>query len=161
MQGAPDPAAALVPGLTLCGDCRSRDAVLTSDPGERWERPLCFQCAEDEIERMCTPRETYEMIVRAREDPRYRPLPPPPVDLATADHSKLNALRAQWLAFESRMVDGARCWAMVATGRCVRAEAREGLCETHLAVGASVPGLGWLGDVPQGPIVARRGRSAA
>lgn len=43
--------AALVPGLTLCAACRDRDAVLTVDAGERWARPLCFDCAEDLIER--------------------------------------------------------------------------------------------------------------
>lgn len=150
-------------GLGLCVVCRVADAEATIDPGERWERRVCLGCADDEFEREVAREispKTVEMLRAHERTPRWW-LPAPRVDLATADYSKLNALRAQWVAFSTRPTEAARCWAVVATGRCVRAEAREGLCETHLAVGASVPGLGWLGDVPQGPIVARRGRSAA
>lgn len=157
--------AALVPGLTLCADCRTRDAELTVDPGERWARHICFDCLEDVIERenaVHIDRSAVNLIQRARREPA-RPLPVPITDWETADQSKLVRLRAQWRAYAGlgmRTLAGAsRCWAVLPTGvRCGRQEHEAGLCETHLYRGASVPGLGWAEDVPQGPIVARRGR---
>lgn len=154
--------AALTPGLTVCADCRSADAEVTVDPGERWARHVCLECADADLERANLSREMFELLTRARENPVYRPLPAPRVDLATADHSKLNALRAQWRAFERTLTDASRCWAILRDGsRCVRAEEVDGTCWTHHMQGCSVPGLGWRGGVPQGPILARRGRSAA
>lgn len=161
-------AASIQPGLTLCAACRSRDAVVTVDPDERWARPLCFDCVEDLLERenaLHIHRGAVELIQRAHREP-VRPLPAPLVDWETADHSKLLELRAQWRAYEAAAVrtlaGAARCWAIVADGsRCVRDEQEQGLCETHLVRGARVPGLGWRGDEPQGPVTVRRERVTA
>lgn len=161
----PHAASVLVAGVTPCADCRVHDAEVTVDPGERWARHVCLDCADDELERVearAIAPAFADVIRWANTDVKWRPLPVPPVDLATCDYTLLNARRAEWLAFSGQVREAARCWAVLRDGgRCVRLEAREGLCETHLAMGASVPGLGWAGGVPQGPIVARRGRSAA
>ena len=158
-------------GLTLCAACRTRDAELVEDPGERWQRPLCFECADDVLDRMNAHGENpagAELIVHAREEAVYRPLPTRLIDWETADHTKINELKAQWRAYQGRLgrpgtLAGApRCWAVLPSGsRCVRAEHEAGLCETHLYQGCRVPGLGWQGDEPRGPIVARRGKVAA
>ena len=163
-----DPAVAfaLEPGLTLCFACRARDAVLVEDPGERWQRPLCFECAEDVVDRLNAlgeNRAAAEMIVHAREEAVYRPLPTRLIDWETADHTRLLGLRAQWLAYRDGSpgtpTGAPRCWAVLPSGsRCVRAEHEAGLCETHLYQGCQIPGLGWDGDEPRGPIVGRRGR---
>lgn len=158
----------LVPGLTLCMDCRSEDAEVTVDPGERWQRHVCLGCADDELEREVA-RElhpaTVAVLRQAEKEPRWW-LPTPATDWETADRTKLNGLKAQWRAYEAenaRTLAGAsRCWAMRADGsRCVRDAVEAGVCETHQHMGCTVPGLGWLGDAPQGPLLARRGRSAA
>lgn len=139
--------------------------MLVEDPGERWARPLCFDCADDVIDRMNAHGEhpeAAEMILKAREEIVYRPLPAPRINWETADHTKLNALRAQWRAFEGTLTDASRCWAALPNGtQCVRREHEAGLCETHLIQGCDVPGLGWAGGEPRGRMVARRGRRAA
>ena len=159
---APKTDAALAPGLTVCADCRSADAVLTSDPGERWARHLCFDCAEDELDRLCTPREFHELLVRARSNPAFRPLPVPPLDWESCDWSKVEALRGSWVRFRERVRDLERCWALLpGGGRCVRRASAEGVCETHWRQGCTVPGLGWSGETPQGRMMVRQRRSAA
>ena len=154
--------AALVPGLTLCAERCGRFAELTVDPAERWARPLCFECVEELVERenaVAVSRDALEQIDQARKNVRYRPLPPARVDLATADQTKLNELKAQWRAYERSLSVTSRCWAIIADGtRCVRDEAETGLCETHLATGARLPGLGWDGDTPVGATIIRKGR---
>lgn len=152
-------------GLGVCVACRSADAEVTVDPGERWQRHLCIGCADAMLEREVA-REIAPALVNVLRENEKQPrwwLPTPATDWETADRTKLNQLQTQWRAYElaaARTLAGAsRCWAVVAGGRrCVRDEHRDGLCETHLHVGAQVPGLGWLGDAPQGPMVARRGR---
>lgn len=154
--------AALLPGLTVCAACRSRDAVLVDEPGERWARPLCFECAEAELELASVPVGMVGLLKSAREEWRYRPLPAPRQDWETADHSRLNALRASWLVFEAARREVDRCWACLPSGsRCVREAFSEGVCSTHFVQGCTVPGLGWSGDDPRGRMVVRRGRSAA
>lgn len=159
--------AALLPGLTLCAECRSADAEVTLDPGERWQRHLCIGCADDEIEREVA-RElapTLVDVIRTNERQPKWWLPAPTINPETADQTKLAQLRAQWRAYElaaARTLAGAsRCWAVLRDGsRCIRDEAAlsPGVCETHHLQGCTVPGLGWFGDAPQGPMVARRGR---
>lgn len=152
-------------GLGVCAQCRSADAEVTVDPGERWQRHLCVGCADAEVEREVA-RELAPALVdvlRANEKQPKWWLPAPHADWETADTTKLNELKTQWRAYElaaARTLSGAsRCWALVANhSRCVRDEFRDGLCETHLHVGAQVPGLGWLGEVPQGRMISRRGR---
>ena len=149
----------------MCAACRTRDAAVIEDPGERWARPLCFDCAEDVLDRLNAfgeHREAAEMIVGAKEEAVYRPLPAPRVDWETADRSKLERLRALWRAFEAerRMVE--RCWAILGDGsRCRREAADAGVCETHAVMGCRLPGLGWQGGEPQGRIVVRQRRMAA
>ena len=159
----------LEPGLTLCAVCRARDAVLVEDPGERWQRPLCFECADDVLDRMnahgIAPA-AEEMILGARKELVYRPLPVPVVDWETADHSKLNVLRAQWQAYEAgnarRLAGASRCWAIVPDGsRCVRDEDGQGVCWTHALQGCRIPGLGWDGDKPIGRVIVRQGKVVA
>jgi hypothetical protein len=163
-------ASVLEQGWTLCSACRARDAELVEDPGERWQRPLCFECADDVIDRMNALGENWtatEALIVARKEAVYRPLPTRLIDWETADHTKINALAAQWRAYQGLLGDGGErtrgCWAMVPAGtRCVRDEAgADGLCSTHQVQGCRVPGLGWDGDEPRGPIVARRGKVAA
>lgn len=150
----------LVHGLTLCAEKCGRDAELTADPDERWAKHICFECVELLIERenaIFINRGAVELIDRATKNFRYRPLPPPRIDLETADYTKLNALVAQWRAYELALNVTPRCWAIVARGtRCVRDEASAGLCDTHLHLGARLPGLGWAGDEPVGAIVVRQ-----
>ena len=156
---------ALVPGLTLCVERCGRFAELTVDPAERWARPLCFECVEELVERenaVAVSRDALERIDQARKNVRYRPLPPARVDLETADQTKLNELRAQWRAYERSLSVTPRCWAIRADGsRCIRVEAEAGLCETHLATGARLPGLGWNGDTPVGATIIRQRRRSA
>lgn len=146
----------ITPGVTLCSSCRIADAALTIDPGERWSRDLCIQCADDEIESESVPREMYELIQRARFNVRYRPLSAPRVDWTTADMTKLNAAKAYWQRKQLEIADIGRCWAILADGtRCVRAEADGGVCLTHASAGCRLPGLGWKGSKPQGRIIDR------
>ena len=155
----------LVLGLTVCADCRGADAEVTVDAGERWGRHVCLDCCEEMLERdraKAVSPAVLDVIDRARANPRWRPLPVLPFDWETADHSKVEALRRGWRAFQASLTEATRCWAILRDGsRCVRGESFEGVCDTHHALGCRVPGLGWVGGVPQGPILARRGRSAA
>ena len=156
--------AALVPGLTVCADCRDADAAVTVDPGERWARHVCLDCADADVERACLPPAFAGLVKTAREEWRYRSLPRPQTDWESADHSKLNALRAQWARFSATVRELDRCWAMLADGsRCVRVAADAGVCETHAVMGCRLPGLGWRGGEPQGRMIVRlaKGRSAA
>lgn len=155
-----DAACVLEPGVTLCADCRSRDAEVVSDPDDRWARAVCFECVEDFLERdkaRSVSVEAADVIVRATGEARYRPLPV--VVPKEPDMSKVEELRRQWRRFSATVVDAGRCWAALADGsRCVRAAAEEGVCETHAIKGCTLPGLGWRGGVPQGRMVSRRGK---
>ncbi len=162
LEQAPPSSATLVCGLTLCARCRTRDAVLTLDPDERWAQHLCFDCLEDFLERdeaAGINRVAVTLLQRAQEEPA-RPLPVKLEDWRTTDQSKLNELRAQWRAYERTLAGAPRCWALRPDGsRCVRDESERGLCETHLNNGCTMPGLGWsVEGKPIGRIVARRGR---
>ncbi len=142
-------------GLTLCAVCRIRDAEVTESAGERWQRHLCARCADEHVERLCVPA-GQEALFASRDDLPWRPLPAPRVRLEDADHTKLIALRQQWLAFSARATDTARCWAMLGDGsRCVRAAEEDGVCGTHAFMGCRLPGLGWRGTEPQGRVVNR------
>ena len=156
-----DRSATLLPGLTLCAQCRSRDAICTESPGERGERHLCAECADDAIEAACSSPALRELANTARGEWR-RPLPLPQLPWEKLDFSKVEALRAQWLSFQAGVSELARCWAVLHDGtRCVREASTEGVCDTHYVLGCRVPGLGWRGGEPRGRVIARRGRSAA
>jgi hypothetical protein len=149
----------IVPGLTVCHSCRIADASVTVDPGERFARPLCFDCLEHELERDSLEPGFRALLDAARESGRYFRPAPRTVDLDTADYSKLNGLRRQWDRYQLTLeqTSSPRCWAILPAGdRCSRpASVDEFLCDTHRA-GCTVPGLGWADGRPCGQTVTAR-----
>lgn len=151
----------IVPGLTLCANRCGRDAELVADAGERWAKPICFDCLEDLIERenaVEINRSAVEQIQRARTETRYRPPRFVPERIDDLDHSKLLELRRTWLLYRDRVAERDRCWAILPRGdRCLRRAAVDGyLCETHAELGGRMPGLGWKGEQACGNIIPIR-----
>lgn len=143
-----------------CADCKKAPPAVTMDPGERWQREVCVDCADDELERLNTPRWFLEHVQEVREEAEWRPRPVRLLDWETCDVSKLNSLNSEWEEFVVNGRRVTRCWALTSRGRCPQRELEQGLCAHHTSVGARIPGLGWSRGVPQGPILGRRGRSS-
>ena len=174
---APDRSAApvlLLPGLTVCADCRNHPAILTWDAGETWATPLCADCTDQRIDReqaATINRDAVNLIQQARRE-TTRPLPRPPARFGPDEQRELKAfqrryraaLRAELGQLAPALDD--RCVAIVAAGdgRCRRrAESTQGwkLCDTHTIMGCRLPGLGWKDGSPVGRIIQRPGRKAA
>lgn len=153
----------IIPGLTLCGRCRARNAVLAwSDPEALTRRAaepelLCFECLELELERE-----------------RARAISPHAAAMQDLAHGRLErpfVLDAKTEAMIERLSTPSsvrlarRCRAVLPDGRrCGRDATVPGryadspqVCETCANAGRPVPGLGWTADgAPRGGLVTFR-----
>lgn len=170
-MSTPNAAPVLLAGLTLCADDRIRDAEIVWGADQAEPEFLCIDCADRRIERetaLGVSRGFVELLDRARQETVIRPLPVPPVDLETADRSKLEAIRRSYEAFKvsraAETLEASRCFAMLPDGsRCARSHdgGEEGVCETHAYIGYRLPLQGWAGGEARGRVIARPGRRSA
>jgi hypothetical protein len=127
----------ITPGLTICYRCRTRDAELVLEPGERWAEALCFACIADLIERenaVAVNRDAAALIAVAGGE----------LELRESGAGDL----AETISTPALEQARRRCWAFLPAGTRCKRKATCGppgqpfLCDTHRH-GCKVPGLGW------------------